>query len=230
MLCAGVNEALIEEIKKGNAKYNCPKCPPGFNDTLEIIEGQDNFIDNEPAMMGKVIDNGTPIESSTPNADKAKVKEHSEIEKAIDDISAFDFSKTTLESIATLLKGLTIVVLDIRRSQQYFSETYDKILKTNEAIITENKQLKDRIVKIEDKNQILQDKLYRIESSIDEPKRELIKNNIVLAGLPNNLANPLDVVMKIAKKINSNLKKNDIADIQRIEPKNYQQILIQRTF
>lgn len=186
--CGGVSVELFEAIRKGETCWRCPKC--------SLISNESFIIEEEEI--------GETSETSRVEAQLVELEE----------LSAFDPTNCTLEKMATYFKFLGSVVMDIRRSVALL---VDDMCKQNLAIKKENELLKNRIAVTEKTNNNLDFRINKLESLLDKTKQQSIKNNIVLAGLPENIEDSTDIVLKIANKINAKINKDDISNISVIQ-------------
>lgn len=65
----------------------------------------------------------------------------------------------------------------------------DLFTQQQKQVIEENKHLNEKILNVERRERILEDRVNKLEMILDEPLRNERKNDIVLAGLPPNLTN-----------------------------------------
>lgn len=198
--CGGVSVELFEALKKGEACWRCPKCSSNSNESF-VIEDEDvndiEIIDEEEDLN----------ETSTSNGYETQLVE-------LEELSSFDPTNCNMDKMAAYFKVLGSVVIEIRKSVALI---IDDMCKQNLAIKKENKLLKKRIAVTEETNNNLDFRINKLESLLDQPKQQSLKNNIVLAGLPEMIVNPTGTILEIAKKINANINKDDICNISAIQ-------------
>lgn len=196
--CAGVSEALFENIRNTKLLWRCNKCPSA-NESFVVVE--DGTTSNNVVIEDDEISNS---DQSVSNNDRSEFN--------IDELLSFDLSNCDINKMALFLKTLATVVIDIRRSQNYT----DDIIKQSLLMVEENKTLIKRLTAAEEKINHLELKINKLEYAIDQPRQSKNINNIVLAGLPADIPNPTDAVLTIGKKIGANIQKEDISKITQI--------------
>jgi len=142
-----------------------------------------------------------------------------DVSDSIDDIQAFDYSNLNFETAGQFFKALASILVDIKRTLVFQSEEINSVLKKNEELTKENSILKNSLQEIDSKYNSLEKKIDQLEFENDLSSREKNRNNIVFAGLPVDLENPQVAIMKITNKINANIQKEDILDIQQVKQK-----------
>lgn len=194
--CAKLTNELFELIRNGDFAWRCSKCLPLININDSIIVPDDLIVSGNQ----KVISN----------------KEH-----AISlELSPFDPKECTMDKMAQYLKDLGSVVMKIHESQNYISMQMDDIIKHYTHMQEENKQLKKKIETVEIKTTNLEKKVNHLESLLDREYQKELRNNIVIAGLPQNIQDKKKVILQIASKINANINSEDIQDITLLKSRN----------
>jgi hypothetical protein len=140
-----------------------------------------------------------------------------EVDKAVEEIKTFDYTNFNLEKAGTFLKNLASIVVNIKESLVFQSTEISNISRKCEGLERENDKLNRKLKECEDRSSTLEKRLSQLEFENDVPIREKNKNNIVLAGLPVDLPDPENMLIKISKKINANFNKDELIGIDQVK-------------
>jgi Sec-independent protein translocase protein TatA len=218
--CVHITEEKFEEMKKKRVRWNCPQCSPNLNDTLEIVNPDD--VDSNTSVINYPViilsENATEI-THTLQSENAPDRTPTDpiIEISSLEANVLDTNQSSLDKIASYLKVLALSFIEIKKTQEVINGKFNSFLQEKQNIEEENSKLRDRLVEVEKSNIMLSDRLGYLENKIDEPEREKIKNNVIIAGLPSKLPDAIQAVMNISKKIKSNIRREDIIEVKKIE-------------
>lgn len=109
--------------------------------------------------------------------------------------------------------------VDIEKSQALLILQINEIKKELSSVLKENEMLKSKITELESNVEIAnrqiathEQKLSYVENELEFLKQSRLKNNLVLAGIPDRQQSPKVVSLSIFETINANIQESDIID------------------
>lgn len=115
-------------------------------------------------------------------------------------------------------RDLMNAIESIKTSQNFLSDKYDDISSQLQNVLTSFKSLEQRILVLEQEKQTLKNELRDNHYKNEAKDQEILLNNIVLSGIPNEVEISPDVVVKIGKTLDAslNISTEDIVSVKRL--------------
>lgn len=115
-------------------------------------------------------------------------------------------------------RDLMNAIQSLKTSQNFLSDKYDDISSQLENVLLSFKSLEQRILVLEQEKQTLKKEISYNHYKNEVKDQEVLENNIVLSGIPNEVDISPDVIVKIGKTldVNLNISTEDIASVKRL--------------
>jgi len=137
-----------------------------------------------------------------------------------------------LEHIDTSMKEIKIF---FEKKFQTFEKSFEKKIEDLATSINlEFKDVEEKIEKIEkniskkyeSKILNLENRVMKLESILNKNEYEKIRNNIVIAGLPENIPDPTKTIKSIFEKIEANVEMSDIISVKKQRNQKMNKIIV----
>lgn len=142
-----------------------------------------------------------------------------------------DLNKTMMRNKKTKPQNIEDVEFDnmstnemlktLFHSQQFISSQIDDFTRKQNQLINDNKELKHQVKKNSIKTTEFETKVIELESELNDIKQEKLANQIVISGIPKKPnENLLELTINVGKKLEVNLKEDEIISARRMEKSN----------
>lgn len=123
------------------------------------------------------------------------------------------------EHLNPFKKNIETEFKDIKKSLQFMSDSFDEQKIYIDKMIIEMKLLKEKNANLEQKVQVLEDRI-----NIKEQKEK--ENNLIVVGIPKQNEEPKKIIERVLKKIKIKIADGDILEVHRINKKEDAPILV----